>query len=120
MNLILQPKARAYVYNGEWVADCPRAGCANVEFLFGPERPGVPGSPRTVRKTQYYCTYCQHLAEIDWPKNEAEIMEILNKRPIPNTRNWYPKDHDVAIRARIPHGQSIADLIEENHENGVA
>jgi hypothetical protein len=36
--------ARAYVYAGDWVADCPRPGgvCGNVEFLHRPSRIGGP------------------------------------------------------------------------------
>jgi hypothetical protein len=49
----------------------------------------------------------------------AEITAVLALRPIPQTRNWYPRDHDIALRFRIPHGQSVDDLREENAEHGV-
>lgn len=108
--------ARAYVYSGDWVADCPREGCGNVEHLFTPIN---RGAPRTVRKPFYACSYCGMEAEIKWPRNMDGIMEVLMKRPVPSNRNWYPKDHSVAVKFRLPHGQSIEDLRDENAEHGV-
>lgn len=101
-------KARAYVYSGDWVADCPRE-CGNVEYLFDGDK----------RRASFFCSYCRFISEIDWPKNAADIMGVLSLRPIPHTRNWYPQDHSVAARAAIPHGQSVGDLWEENEEHGV-
>lgn len=106
--------ARAYVYAGQWVADCPR-GCNNTELLF--EK--ILGLPDR-RKTEYLCSYCKyHTSTIEWPPNETDIELVLNLRPIPYNRNWYPKDHDVAVRFRIPHGQTIEELREENAAHGV-
>jgi hypothetical protein len=56
---------------------------------------------------------------IVWPHEEENIMTTLNLRPIPHTRNWYPDNHPVALRAGIPHGQSVLDLIQENSDHGV-
>lgn len=106
--------AVAYVLRGEWVAACPRDECTNVEFL-DPAR-----HPRTrCTKQTFYCTYCQMMTAIRWPHNADEIMEPLNRRPIPRTRNWYPKDHPEAVAYRIEHGQSVADLWAENKDHGV-
>lgn len=110
--------ARAYVYAGDWVADCP-ADCGNVEHLFDLSNRRDPSSPRTVRKATFHCSYCHHLADIEWSPCESEIMAVLEKRPIPHTRNWYPSGHEVALRFNLPHGQTIAELITENAENGV-
>ncbi len=98
-------RARAYVYAGQWVAECPR-GCGNVEPL-----PPAGG---------FACSYC-HLVtmDVEWPRDPAAIMEVLARRPIPHTRNWYPAGHDVAVRAGIPHGQTVADLRAENAEHEV-
>lgn len=101
--------AQAYVYAGAWVADCP-SGCGNVEYLFDQHR---------IRKSVFHCSYCLRIADIEWCPNEAEIMGVLAVRPIPHTRNWYPFNHDVALRFGLPHGQSVADLVDENHEHGV-
>ena len=116
---LLTSHARAYVYCGDWVADCPRA-CGNVEYLHTRERPKDPASPRTVRKASFLCSYCKQLSDIDWPGDMNGIMRVLELRPIPDNRNWYSADHPVAIRAGIAHGQSVRDLEDENAEHGVA
>lgn len=108
--------ARAYVYAGEWVSDCPRAGCGNVEYLY---TPSVPGGPRHLRKPVFLCSNCGMQAVIDWPDHEMEILSVLSRRPVPQNRNWYPKDHPVAINFRLEHGQSIRDLLDENEAHGV-
>jgi acetylornithine deacetylase/succinyl-diaminopimelate desuccinylase-like protein len=115
-----QAPARAYIYSGAWVGDCPRE-CGNTEFLFDLEQPRNPVSPRTVRKAGFYCSYCHLSADIDWP-SELEmqaLMAVLQFRPIPHNRNWYPADHKVAVNFRLPHGQSVQDLVEENLAHGV-
>lgn len=117
MNLTTK-RARAYVYSGDWVAECPRA-CGNVEYLYNRANPLDSASPFTTRKGSFLCSYCKYLGEIEWPAGADEIMDVLGLRPIPHTRNWYPQGHDLAIRAGIPHGQSVRDLIDENAEHGV-
>ena len=117
--------ARAYVYAGEWVADCPRPDCYSTEFLFNPvdaSRPAGPLNPRMVRKPMFHCVNCGLICGMEFPPEDVrnEIMHVLAQRPVPQTRHWYPKDHPVAIAARIPHGQSPDDLRRENHEHGVA
>jgi hypothetical protein len=110
--------ARAYVYSGDWVADCPR-GCGGTEQLFDRVK---KNGPRIKRKESFFCSYCKLITElIEWPADEmmAEIQTVLNLRPIPHNRNWYPKDHGVAIRFGIPHGQSVQELREENLAHGV-
>lgn len=118
-------KARAYIYAGEWVADCTRDGCGNVEYLFGlrsPAHPPGPANPREIRKPVFLCSYCQQMAEIDWPSQDfmEEAMAVLALRPIPSTRNWYPANHDTATAFRLEHGQSVDDLRQENEAHGVA
>lgn len=108
--------ARAYVYSGDWVADCPRDGCGNVEFLYTPSR---MNGPRDQRRSFFLCSYCGAQAPVDWPHNEHEILAALTVRPLPGSRNWYPQDHPVAVNFRIPHGQTVQDLRDENAEHGV-
>jgi hypothetical protein len=113
--------ARAYVYGGCWVADCP-TGCNNTEFVT--ELPihlrGVAGN-WGVRKTMFYCSYCRHIADvIEWPEDAEDITRVLDRRPIPHNRNWYPEGHPVAVKAGIPHGQTVGHLLDENREHGVA
>lgn len=112
---ISRDPARAYVYCGDWVADCP-AGCNNTEHLFRPSR---PGAPRTVKTDFFLCSNCGWQAFIDWPGRMTEITQVLMQRPDPGNRHWYPADHPVAVRFRVPHGQSVRDLLDENEEHGV-
>lgn len=117
MNLT-QGKARAYVYSGDWVADCTRTGCANVEYLFTRT---YPNGPRMVLKPFFTCSYCGQEAQIDWPPMETMqgILSALAKRPIPGNRNWYPRDHEIAIRFGVAHGQTVDELREESRANGI-
>lgn len=119
-----EPVARAYVYRGEWVADCPRPkdpvtgkGCGCVEFLYQPSR--MKG-PRDQEKPFYLCSNCGQQARISWPRRREEIVMALSVRPVPDNRNWYPADHPVAVNFRLPHGQTVAQLLEENEEHGVS
>jgi hypothetical protein len=109
------PVARAYVYSGDWVGDCPRP-CGNVEFLHTPSR---MNGPRDTPRAFYLCSNCGMQAPISWPDHMNEILQVLMLRPIPQTRNWYPKDHPVAVNFRLPHGQSVRDLLSENEEHQV-
>ncbi|MDK1473615.1 hypothetical protein QNO07_09305 [Streptomyces sp. 549] len=115
---LIVPKARAYVYCGDWVADCPRA-CGNVEHLYAHANPRNPASPRTVPLPEFRCSYCHQTAPIDWPPNLTDITAVLALRPVPHTRNWYPAGHDTAVRHRVPHGQSITELRAENADHNV-
>lgn len=119
---LIQARARAYVYAGDWVADCPR-GCGNVEHLYLRASPRDAGAPRVVRVPSYRCSYCRfgdaETVPVEWPPDVAEIMAVLMLRPIPHTRNWYPHGHETAVRCRVPHGQSVDDLRAENAEHGV-
>jgi hypothetical protein len=108
--------ARAWVYAGDWVADCPVNGCGNVEYLY---TPAVPNGPKVLKKPIFVCSNCGHQAVIYWPDHEMEILAILSKRPIPQNRNWFPQDHPLAVNSRVPHGQTIRDLMNENEEHGV-
>lgn len=118
---LIATRARAYVYAGDWVADCPRA-CGNVEHLYT-RATRNPNGPRIVQLPSFYCSYCKlgdtDIVPIDWPPNMAEITAVLILRPIPHTRNWYPHEHETALKCRIPHGQSIAELRAENAEHDV-
>lgn len=121
MVVLASTAARAYVYAGEWVADCP-AGCNNTQFVTDkpPSLRGVAGTSGPRRRI-WHCTYCGHLAElIDWPDEADDVMRLLDRRPIPHTRNWYPAGHLTAVQFGIPHGQTIVDLLAENDAHGVA
>jgi len=115
---LLTAKARAWMYSGDWVADCPR-GCGGVEHLYDRANPRNPASPRIVQKPEFRCSYCHMVAPVEWPTQLAEITAVLMLRPIPHTRNWFPANHETAVRFRAPHGQSIDDLRAENVAHGV-
>lgn len=112
-------EARAYIYHSEWVADCPRDSCGNTEFLFQKQNPRSARSPRTLRRQVFRCSYCGLTAPIEWAPNEEELMMVLMVRPVPHTRNWYPKGHPTALKFRLPDGQTIHDLVEEAREHGI-
>jgi hypothetical protein len=111
-------RARAYIYAGDWVSDCPRDGCGNVEHLFEPVQ---PRGPRIRPKSFFICSHCGEQAVIDWPPQEFmyAAMTVLEKRPVPSNRNWYPADHETAVRFHLEHGQTVAELREENETHGV-
>jgi len=112
--------ARVYAYAGEWVADCPQR-CGNVELMTNKldrdrGRAGVMGE----RKDSFYCSYCKCVAtSVHWPVDADEIMEILDRRPIPHTRNWYPEGHLTALEFNLPDGQTLDELRAENDEHGI-
>lgn len=112
--------ARAYVYSGDWVADCPN-DCGNVEFVCD-----KPAKLRGVtmcwgdRKDVFTCSYCGYMTNsIQWPNDAEQIQSVLDRRPIPHTRNWYPEGHATAVKLRIPDGQTVTELEAENDEHGV-
>jgi hypothetical protein len=106
VTMLLTPaQARAYVNHGRWIAECPR-NCGGALSL-------------TPRQTSYHCDECKWIGGVEWPDNADEIMEALEQRVVPRTRNWFPRDHDLAIRSNAPHGQTVKQLIEETEQNEV-
>lgn len=93
---------RAYVNHGRWIADCERPHCSNAVQL----QPG---------QSAFECgpNGCGFVAGVDWPPNAAAIWDVLNLRPVPQTRNWFPASHELALRANAPHGQTVTELIDE-------
>lgn len=110
----------AFVYAGEWVADCPR-GCGNVEYLTAKSRllRGKAGVRGPI-KPAFDCSYCgYHSTAVVWPDDAEAILAVLERRPIPHNRNWAPAGHRQAIACGVPQGQTVADLIAENREHEV-
>lgn len=102
--LILPPTVRVYVNHSRWIAECPY-GCGAALALTG-------------RETTFHCTECQSILIIEWPDNADEIWEALMERKFPRFRNWFPKDHEMAIKCGLPHGQTPKELRDEAAENG--
>lgn len=98
--------ARARVYAGMWITDCPRLYCGNAEKLES-------------RQYMFHCTSCHFEAPVEWPLDAEEIAAVLALRPVPQTRNWFPPGHQLAVASGCPHGQSVSSLLAENYEHGV-
>lgn len=109
--------ARAYMNHGRWVADCPREHCSYAfELEPGQDRYLCRTNPRRPGAAPKGCGV---EAFIEWPADATEIQQALDRRPVEATRNWFPRDHELAIRNGLPHGQSVADLLAENEQHGV-
>lgn len=120
--IVTSPTAAiVYVYAGEWVAECPR-DCGNVEFAaYKPAanrgRAGTPWNPRP----DFHCSNCHYYTtSLVWPVNAHDIMAVLDERPVPHTRHWWPKGHPTAVKYNLPDGQTVEDLTHENTEHGVS
>ncbi len=99
--------AQAYVNFGRWVADCPLE-CGNALLV-------EPG------QGSFFCQPpggCGHIGTLVWDANYAEIWRALEERQMPKTRNWFPKDHPLALKAGCPSGQTVEELREEARVNG--
>lgn len=94
----------AFVYAGQWVADCVYPSCANCE-------------PLEWNQYKVLCRECHYIADVRWPVGAARIAAVLDMRPVPTTRNWAPAGHRQAIACGFPEGQSVDELIAENEEN---
>jgi hypothetical protein len=103
MAQLLVNKAEAYVNYGRWVAECP-TGCGSAFAL-------------EANQAMAHCTECGNVCPIVWPVQAQEIWDELQKRPMPRTRNWFPKNHDLALQSGCPHGQSVHQLIIETMEH---
>lgn len=103
MTTLITNEARAYVNFGRWIADCP-TDCGSALKL-------EPG------QGMFQCVECFHICSVDWPANAEDIWDTLAKRPAPKHRNWFPSQHELALRSNCPHGQTVAELEEETAEN---
>lgn len=106
---LIKVTARAYVNFGRWISDCP-LGCGNAYAL-------------EPRQAQFYCqppNGCGHLSTIEWPSDPDGIWDALMERRMPKTRNWFPADHELALRANVPNGQSVDELKAETKDNEVS
>lgn len=97
--MLIKPFALAYINWGRWVAECP-AGCGFALVL-------SPG------QSTLHCRECNSLTRVSWPFDADALMAALEVRPDKRNRNWFPVNHDLALRFNLPHGQSVAELHEE-------
>lgn len=117
---MLTVMARAHVNWGRWIASCPNVNCNSAEEIHpwtgyecGHRACRENGFARTGPDTMFCCSECRTLATVEWPRNAEAIWDALNSRPNKEKRNWYPQDHELALRFGLPHGQTIVELAEE-------
>lgn len=104
MATLLIERPLAYVNHGRWLVDCVRRDCANAEQLTGGQSVAV-------------CQNCRLLLDVTWPADPDGVWDALACRPVPQTRNWYPTGHHLALRWGLPHGQTPADLRVETADH---
>jgi hypothetical protein len=120
-------EALIVIHQGLTAAYCPREPCTNVELIFDVPDDPPPGwtppqeiyHPRPGRKrpSMFHCSNCRYVGPLEWPDDYDDIADELERRPVPQTRNWYPEGHPFATLRGIPAGQSVADLRAEFAEH---
>ena len=80
----------AYVNHGRWVVDCPEPYCGGA----------------AIAETVFVCNNCKRVEPVEWPEYKTLIDDVLNVRPVPQTRNWIP-------------GETVNDLKRENKAHGL-
>lgn len=101
--MLITGTTQAYINHGRWVVDCGRQYCGNAEAL-------------APNQATYVCAghgACGWQGMVEWPHNAQELMDALNLRPVPATRNWFPHGHELGMRCGAPLGQSVQELIDE-------
>jgi hypothetical protein len=115
-------EALVVLYHGMTVAHCPRRACANVELIT--DDPLVftrefyrPADGKSW-PAMFHCSNCRYVGPLEWPDDYDKLTAELERRPVPETRNWYPAGHPFAVAAGVPTGQSVRDLKAEFAEHG--
>ena len=85
-----------YFNHGRWILDCHnrKDGCTTAWEV----NPAL--------ETIMTCHQCGAVTQSETPELWMEIESILNRRPIPATRNWMPHE-------------TVSDLLKENEAHGV-
>lgn len=92
-----------YINWSRFVVDCPCGDAREVE----------PGQ-RTVTCVD------GHLLELQWPGNAPQIMAVLGERIAVKRRNWFPKNHPLALALGQPHGQTLDEVRAETEAGEAA
>jgi hypothetical protein len=99
-------KAVAWMYSGQWVADCPRPTCFNVEKRGQCDDRTTGG----LTADQFYCRPshggCGVRCAVEWPYRITEIEKLVLARPFKDNQNWRP-------------GEDLLDLLGENLQHGI-
>lgn len=85
-----------YINYGRFVVDCPCGDAREVQ----------PGERSTA------CVE-GHALNLEWPDNAAALMAALSERVNVARRNWFPRNHPLALDLGKPHGQTPDDLRRE-------
>lgn len=92
-----------YVNWGRLIADCRCGDAREVE----------------IGQRQMTCVD-GHVSALVWPPNTPQIMAALNERTSDKRKNWFPRNHPLALVGGLPHGQSVRDLQEETEQGEAA
>lgn len=89
--------AKARVYAGDWIADCPVCNSA---------------AKREVDDPVWTCQDCDTAHEVVWPSQEMRygVARLLMLRPVRHNRNWFPWEtlHDL-LAENVAHGIGPAE-----------
>lgn len=89
-------EAPVYVNWGRLVADC-RCGDARAVDLGQKQMTCIEG----------------HVSELAWPPDAPQILTALSERLSNKRKNWFPRNHPLALAAGLPHGQTPDELRAE-------
>jgi hypothetical protein len=92
-------KALVYVNWGRLVIECEAPGCGDAR--------GVEIGQKTETCVN------GHVLDLEWPDNLPQILAALSERTSDKRKNWFPKNHPLAVATGQPHGQSVRELREE-------
>lgn len=76
------------VNHGRWIVECP---CGSAQLA-------------SLTDKRFFCVECGNLwaegmwARVEWPDEPGAIEEVLEKRPFPKNRNWYPSETIEQLR----------------------
>jgi hypothetical protein len=98
--------AVVFMYAGQWVAQCPRPGCLNVEKMGRCDDGTIGGLAGARFECRLSHGGCGLTCAPEWPADVTELEAVLLARPVPMTRNWRP-------------GEDIRELLAENAEQGI-
>ncbi len=98
----------AYLNHGRWVAHCDTPSCTGAESVWpdGQLRTAADGRKCGISHGVLHCANCGLTSQVVFPDNSHDIMRVLARRPVPETRNWYP-------------GETVEELAVENTTFGV-
>lgn len=100
--------SHAYFNQGRWVAICDTPGCSGAERVWpnGAIREKSGRKYGISRQGVLHCSNCGKTSSVTFPPDRRRINAVLSRRPVPETRNWFP-------------GETLESLVEENAAHGL-